>query len=570
MDDRPWLAHYDSEVPADIAPVEIGVPALLAASAREFGARPALYFENRTWTHAQLARDVESFARVLVELGAGPATSVAIMLPNLPQAVIAYQAALRIGCRVVLTNPLYMDTEVEHQWNDAECVIAVVADFLYEQKLAALRARVPVRAWVLARIPDALAFPLSWLAPFALARRKPPAIARRVRAPDVHDFRAALERGAASRAALPPLPDLAALAVLQYTGGTTGLAKAAELTHRNLASNVAQIHAWFPDYRRGGEVCVACLPLFHVFGMTVTMNWTLAMGSAMALVTDPRDIRTLMRTIAKRRATVFPAVPALFQSIQNHPKVSTFDLSSIRVCVSGSAPLSVDVMERFEKLTGARIVEGYGLSETSPVTHVNPLRGRRTGTIGVPVSSTHARIVAIDDPARVLGLGEEGELALRGPQVMRGYWKRADETQQVLRDGWFLTGDLAVRDAAGFFRIVGRKKDMINVSGFKVYPDEIDKFLLGLPQVLEAATIGVVRDQRECVKSYVVLRPGAALGADEIRAHCRAHLAPYKVPREVEFLSELPKSTVLKVLRRELRERDRREQDGARAATSQA
>ncbi|TAJ04358.1 MAG: long-chain fatty acid--CoA ligase, partial [Planctomycetota bacterium] len=253
----------------------------------------------------------------------------------------------------------------------------------------------------------------------------------------------------------------------------------------------------------------------------------------------------------------------------NHPDVARFDLSSIKLCISGSAPLSVDVMERFERLTGARIVEGYGLSETSPVAHVNPLRARRNGTIGVPVSSTRARIVALDDPERELGVGEEGELAISGPQVMRGYWNRPEETAEVLRGAWFLTGDLAVRDADGFFRIVGRKKDMINVSGFKVYPDEIDKLLLGLPQVLEVASIGVQRDGRECVKSYVVLKPGAALDADAIRAHCRAHLAPYKVPREVEYLSELPKSTVLKVLRRELRERDRREQ-AERGAPGQA
>ncbi|TAJ18386.1 MAG: hypothetical protein EPO68_07920, partial [Planctomycetota bacterium] len=241
MDERPWLAHYDAGVPADVAPVTAGVPALLQASAREFAERPALHFQNRTWTHAQLARDVESFAHALVALGAGPRSRVAIMLPNLPQAVIAYQAALRIGCEVVLTNPLYMDTEVEHQWNDAQCTLAVVADFLYVQKLAVLRARVPVRTWILARIPDALAFPLSWIAPFALARRKPPAIARRVRAPDVHDFRELLERGASARGALPALPALDELAVLQYTGGTTGKAKAAELTHQNLAVNLAQI-----------------------------------------------------------------------------------------------------------------------------------------------------------------------------------------------------------------------------------------------------------------------------------------------------------------------------------------
>lgn len=558
MDERPWIAHYDPRVPAEIAPAAAGVPELVEASVREHAARPALHFENRTWTYAELGREIGACARALLELGAGPRTRVAIMLPNLPQAVIAYQAALRIGCEVVLTNPLYMDTEIEHQWNDSGCTIAIAADFLYAQKLDALRARLPIRNWVLARIPDALAFPLSWIAPFALARRQPPAIAPRVRASDVRDFKDLLRVGARSQARLPAVPGLDELAVLQYTGGTTGRAKAAELTHRNLASNIAQIGAWFPGYERGREVCLACLPLFHVFGMSVGMNWSLASGAAVALVTDPRDIGKLMQTIERRRVTLFPAVPNLFQAINGRADVARHDLSSLKLCISGSAPLSVDVMKRFEELTGARIVEGYGLSETSPVTHVNPLIARKPGTIGVPVPSTRARVVAIDDPARTLACGEEGEIAVAGPQVMRGYWRRPEESAEVLRDGWFLTGDLGVQDADGYFRIVGRKKDMINVSGFKVYPDEIDSLLLGLPQVLEAATIGVQRGDRETVKTHVVLRPGARLTADEVLAHCRAHLAAYKVPREIEFLPELPKSTVLKVLRRELRERDRR------------
>jgi long-chain acyl-CoA synthetase len=562
MNERPWLAHYDAGVPAAISPQPRSVPENLAYSARTWPDAAALHYENRTTSYRELLREVESCARGLAALGAGPGTRIAIMLPNLPQTVIAYQAALRIGAQVVLTNPLYMDSEIEHQWNDSECTIAVVADFLYAQKLEALRSRVPIQHWIVTGVAEALAFPLSWIAPFVLARRTPPAWARVRAAAGVVRWRELLR---AREGALPAPPGLDDLAVLQYTGGTTGSPKAALLTHRNLASNVLQIDAWFGARELGREVCLACLPLFHVFGMTVSMNWSLSIGAAIALVTDPRDLPRVMRAIQRRRVTLFPAVPALFQSINNHPRVSAFDLRSVKYCISGSAPLSVDVLQRFETLTGARIVEGYGLSETSPVTHVNPLLGsRRTGTIGVPVPSTDARIVDAADPTRVLDCGEEGELAVRGPQVMSGYWKRAEETAAVLRDGWFLTGDLAVTDADGYFRIVGRKKDMINVSGFKVYPDEIDKLLLKLPAVLEAATIGAARDGREIVKTYVVTKPGAQLSVDEVQAHCRAHLAPFKVPREVEFLSELPKSTVLKVLRRELRERDQLEQQRRR------
>jgi long-chain acyl-CoA synthetase len=292
--------------------------------------------------------------------------------------------------------------------------------------------------------------------------------------------------------------------------------------------------------------------------MTCAMNFAVHGAAAMVLVPDPRDARGLVQAIERHRVTVFPGVPALYNALNNWPGIERSDLRSVKVCLSGSAPIAPDVLERFERLTGAKIVEGYGMSETSPLTHANPLHGeRRIGWVGLPVCDTDARIVDVEDPSRRIPPDEPGELALRGPQVMSGYWQHPEETAKVLRDGWLLTGDLAVMSPEGYFQVVGRKKDMINVGGFKVFPDEVDALLVAHGSVLEAATIGVPHPTRgEFVKSFVVRKPGKELATEELLAYLRERLAPYKVPREVEFLPELPKSTVLKVLRRELRERE--------------
>ena len=347
------------------------------------------------------------------------------------------------------------------------------------------------------------------------------------------------------------------LGVLQYTGGTTGVSKGAMLTHGNLAWNVAQTKEWFTVFEEGREVMLTALPLFHVFGLTVAMNWPLAFAATLVLVPDPRDVTKIVEVIEKHRITVVPAVPAIFNAINHFKGIEERDLTSVKACFSGSAPLAVDVLERFESLTGARILEGFGLTETSPVTHVNPLGGeRKVGSIGLPISNTDCRIVDVDS-GDDLPTGEAGELLIRGPQVMSGYLNRPDETANALDDGWFATGDLATVDEDGYFRIVGRKKDMIIAGGYNIYPDEIDDVLMAHPDVLEAATIGVPHEKRgENVKSFVVAREGTSPTAETIEEWCRERLAAYKVPREFEFIDELPRSTVMKVLRRELRERE--------------
>src|SRR5213593_2441353 len=450
---------------------------------------------------------------------------------------------------------------MEHQWKDSGCTVAVVSDFTYDQKIKDNRSRLPISDYVIASIPEYLRFPLNVLAPLKLRRQKPhPAIAKVSSGPGIHFFK----RLIAETTPRAPAVSLAVddVAVLQYTGGTTGVSKGAMLTHRSLSYNVQQARAWLPALREGHEVMLTALPIFHVFGMTVCMNLPVHLAATMVLLPNPRDVPALVKAIERQRVTIAPLVPALFNAINQFPGVARRDLSSVKVCVSGSAPLSVDVQQRFEGLTGGKICEGFGLTETSPITHINPLQGlRKIGTIGVPIVNTDCRIVDAETGTRDVPTGQEGELLIKGPQVMRGYWNKPDETANAIRDGWLHTGDLAAMDADGYFTIVGRKKEMIDASGYKVYPDEVDRVLMSHPAVLEAATIGVPDPTRgETVKSFVVLRPGATATAEELIAHSRRNLAPYKVPRSIEFKQELPKSAALKILRRELLEAELRKQ----------
>jgi long-chain acyl-CoA synthetase len=567
VEPRPWHRSYDPGVPPSLAYEPVTLPQFLERSAAQHGDAPALLFRNCRLSYRELKHEVDGLATALAALGVRPGGHVAIHLPNIPQTVIAYYATLQLGAQAVLTNPLYIPREIEHQWKDAECTVAVVADFMFEARIRGIRDRLPVEHYVVASIPEYLRFPLRLLARWKLGRARPPAVARVPRGPGVHFFRELIRASERAPGNGPPRPAIGLddVATLQYTGGTTGPSKGAMLTHRNLSCNVQQMRAWFPGIEPGKEVMLTALPLFHSFGMTVCMNLSVGIAAAMALVPNPRDIPSVMNAIAKHRATLFPAVPAMYTAIVNHPNAKAFDLSSVKVCVSGAAPLPVDILRRFEELTGSIICEGFGLSETSPVTHSNPLlRRRKAGSIGVPLPDTDAKIVDIETGSHIVPAGQEGELALRGPQVMRGYWNRPDETAAMIRDGWLYTGDLARVDEDGYHYLVGRKKDMILVSGFNVYPDEIDRILAGHPAVLEAATIGIPDERHgEAIKSFVVLKPGHSATPDDIVAFCRVNLAPYKVPREIEFRSELPKSTVLKILRRELREEELSARRGA-------
>ena len=556
MQPRIWHTFYDEGVPPALDFEALPLPAFLERSAREHGDATALIFLNRQLTYRQFKEDVDRFATALSALGVERGTRVAIQLPNLPQTSIAFYAVLSLGATAVMTNPLYVEREIEHQWNDAGCSVAITTDFLFARRIAGIRSRLSVRHYVIASIPDYLRFPLNLLAPLKLRRAKPPLVASVPPGPGVRFMRRLIRT---TRANPPRVAiDMDEPAALQYTGGTTGVAKGAVLTHRNLSCNVQQVAAWFVGARAGKEVMLGCLPFFHVFGLTVAMNFPVCVAGAVVLMPNPRDIHQMISNIATHRVTLFPGVPAMFNAIINAPGLEKLDLTSVTSCFSGGAPLPPDVLERFEALTGSKIVEGYGLTETSPVTHANPLNGRRKiGSIGVPVPNTDMKVVSVDDPSTEVPAGTQGELLLKGPQVMRGYWNAPDESAAVLTDGWLRTGDIATIDEDGYCVIVGRKKDMIIAGGYNIYPDEVDAVLMAHPAVLESATIGVPdRARGETVKSFVVLSPGQTVGADDLIAHCRRELAAYKIPRSIAFLDELPKSSALKILRRELRDRE--------------
>jgi long-chain acyl-CoA synthetase len=552
---RVWHTSYDPGVPPEIAFEDLTLSGFLDRSARDHPDATALIFMNCRMTYRQLKEEVDRFAAALAALGVERGTHVAIQLPNLPQTVIAFYGALAAGATVVMTNPLYVEREIEHQWNDAGCTVAVTTDYLFARRVRPIRQHLPVKHYVVASIPEYLRFPLDLLAAVKLRLANPPLAASVPTGPDVHRMRRLI---ASTPARAPQVTvSMDEVAALQYTGGTTGVSKGAMLTHRNLSYNAQQTSAWFANARPGREVMLGCLPFFHVFGLTVAMNYPILAGFAIVLMPDPRDIPRMIANISTHKVTIFPAVPAMFNAIVHARGRDKADLSSVVSCFSGSAPLPRDLLERFESLTGSTIVEGYGLTETSPVTHANPLQGgRKIGSIGVPVPSTDMKIVDLEDGTTEVPAGEAGELLVHGPQVMRGYWNRPDETEKVLANGWLRTGDVVTADEDGYCTIVGRKKDVIIAGGYKIYPDEVDAVLVAHPAVREAATIGVPDERRgETVESFVVLREGHQATEEELVAFCHHELAAYKVPRSIEFLDELPKSSALKILRRELRER---------------
>lgn len=551
--EQPWHAFYPEEVDRRVGVPDIPVTHFLQQAAAFEPAREALYFLGKRIAYGQVLEAALRFANAAIRLGLRAGDRVALMLPSCPQYVAAYYGTLLAGGIVVQTNPLSGEHDLEHLLADSGAVLLVCLDLVYP-RAAKVRARTGVRHVVVTGLQDALPFPKNVVFPL-IQKRKGLLAPIDSRRDEVHRWTEWLARAAPKPPGPLPKPD--DVAVLQYTGGTTGRAKGAMLTHRNLVANVRQCQAWMYRCGYGRETILTAVPLFHVYGMTVCMNYGFSIGARLLLV--PKfDPKLLLRTIHREKPTLFPGAPTLYIALLHHPQLSRYRLSSIRCCISGSAPLPLDVQERFERLTGGRIVEGFGLSETSPVTHCNPIWGRNVnGSIGVPWPSTEARIVAADGGEAAVG--EIGELAVRGPQVMKGYWNQPEETAAALKDGWLLTGDLARMDADGYFYIVDRKKDVILASGFNVYPREVEDVLFDHPAVREAAVIGVPDAYRgETVKAFVVLREGTAAEPEELDAFCRERLAPYKVPRQYEFREELPKSFVGKTLRRVLVEEERR------------
>jgi long-chain acyl-CoA synthetase len=549
----PWLDNYPPGVPEHVELPKASLAGLLDDAARDFPHAPALHFEGRTISYAQLAQQARRFSGVLAGLGVGRGTRVGLILPNCPQAVVALFGAVRLGATVVQNNPLYTERELGHQLADAGVEVLVCLDLVYD-RVKALRPKTAIREVIVTSALDELPGFKRLLAPHT--KKGKAASADIGKDEPVKRWRDVL--GSA-----PAAPDQAEvdadrdLALLQYTGGTTGVSKGVMLTHGNLRANVEQVRAWFPDADPGREVMMAVLPFFHVYGLTVCLLFGLRIGAALVLL--PRfDLDGVLTAIDKYRPTLFPGVPTMYVAINNAVEKGGHDLSSIKACLSGAAALPLEVAERFERFSGGRLVEGYGLSESSPVAIANPIYGKRkAGTIGMPLPDTLARVSDPDDPSKTMPVGEPGELALAGPQVMLGYWNRPDETAQVLQDGWLLTGDMAVMDEEGYFSIVDRKKDLIIAGGFNIYPREVEEVLYEHPKILEVCVAGVPDSYRgEVVKAFVVLRSGEQATADEIREFAKTRLAAYKVPRSVEFRDELPKTLIGKVLRRALVEEE--------------
>lgn len=561
---KPWHAHYPPETPPSLEYPRVPLTHFLEQSAAAYPDNHALYFMGKRLTYRQLLTMSYQFANALIERGVKKGDRVSIMLPNTPQAVISYFGVLFAGAIVVMTNPLYTERELMYQLNDSGAETIVTLDIFYH-RVSAVKNSTPLKRIIVTRIADYLPFFKKMLHP--LVERKQGSAPQISYGGGVEPFLSVLRESAVTpvKTAIDPVADIA---LLQYTGGTTGIAKGVMLTHANLVANAVQCTAVLYDFQRGREKIVGALPLFHAYGLTTVMNKGVCIAAEIILV--PKfDARQILKLIDKLKPSLFPGAPTMYIALINHPALPKYDLSSIKACVSGSAPLPQEVQNRFEQLTGGRLVEGYGLTEASPVTHSNPIWGsRKLGSIGLPWPDTDSRIV---DPAtgEELPAGEIGELAVKGPQVMAGYWNRPEETREVLREGWLFSGDMAYMDEDGYFYLVDRKKDMIIAGGYNIYPREVEEVLFEHPAVQEAAVIGVPDPYRgETVKAYVVRKQGMEVSEEELDRHCRAKLAAYKVPRLYEFRNELPKTMVGKVLRQRLREEER--QKGEKREESQS
>jgi len=561
--DRPWLEFYEAGVPESLEIPAVPLFHFLTGSAAQMPEKEALSFYNKAMSYGELDAQTNRFAHALKTLGVQKGDRVAVMLPNLPQCVIAYYGALKLGAVVVMTNPLYVEREVQVQLADSGAETIIALDFFYPRIEESLK-ETPLKRVILTSIRDALPWFLSLLYPLK-AKREGQWIDIK-KTPPLYDMKLLMEEAPST----PLQADVAPsdLALLQYTGGTTGTPKGVMLTHQNIVVNTLQCRRWMPSFQEGKEVFLAVIPFFHVYGMSTCMNMAIYLCSSLVML--PRFVtRDVLKAIAKKRPTVFMGVQAMYVAINNTPGIESHDLSSIKICISGAGPLHVEVQRKFEAISGGKLVEGYGLSEASPVTHANPVNGKRKeGSIGLPFPGTLAKIVDVETGSRSLAPGEVGELVVQGPQVMRGYWKKPEATAAVLKDGWLHTGDMARMDEEGYFFIVDRKKDMIKTKGENVYPREVEEVLFRHPKVQDAVVVGLPdRFAGEIIKAYIVLKKGQSATAEDIIEFCKQDLARFKLPKRVEFRTELPKTIIGKVLRRVLLEEELEKQAQEKGAT---
>ncbi|MYL39030.1 long-chain-fatty-acid--CoA ligase [Halobacillus litoralis] len=552
---RPWHKYYPPEVPVEMEYDQRPLQDYLRDTAQDYGEKKALYFMGKELSYKEVYDQSLAVASYLQQLGVEKGDRVSIMLPNCPQSVVAYYGVLLAGGIVVQTNPLYMERELEYQMKDSGAKVIICLDILYP-KAANVKPETDLEHIIVTGIKDYLPFPKNKIYPF-IQKRQYQVLVKPEQSTDTHLWTHLLKES--TREVKPvevdPLEDLA---LLQYTGGTTGFPKGVMLTHYNLIVNTQMAKKWLYKCRDGEERVLAILPFFHVYGMTSVMNLSVMMGNKMILM--PKfDAEAVLKVIEKQRPTLFPGAPTIYIALLNHPNLKKYDLSSIEACISGSAPLPVEVQEQFEKITGGRLVEGYGLTETSPTTHSNLIWGHRiSGSIGIPWPDTDSKIFKMDADEEA-DYGEIGEIVVKGPQVMKGYWNRPEETAQVLsEDGWFRTGDMGYMNEDGYFYIVDRKKDMIIAGGYNIYPREVEEVLYEHSEVQEAVVVGVPDPYRgETVKAFIVRKQGSDITEDELNEFCRKHMASFKAPRLYEFREELPKTAVGKILRRQLVEEEK-------------
>lgn len=551
----PWQGHFDGNAPDTFEIHPLSITSYLDRAADEFGNHKAIIFQNLTMTYRQLRAKAEIFAASLREHGLQSGDRVAIMMPNLPQTVIAFWGALKAGGVIIMTNPLYMEKELTHHFGDSKPKFLLTMD-LFWSKISPLRDRLQIQTYVVSTLADALAFPLNLLQPIQ-ARRQGAMPQVDYSDKQLVTWRSMFKtRKRHSERITDPKNTLA---LLQYTGGTTGFSKGAMLTHYNISAQIQQLLAVIRgDAVTTPHIFLGIMPFFHVYGLMGSLMLPTIYASPTIPV--PRYVpRDLLELIKKYRPTFFVGAPSVYISLMQQKNVAEYDLTCIQYCISGSSPFPLNSMKRFQEMTKAKITEGFGLTEASPVVVANPLHGRqKEGSIGLPIPGTLARIVDLDKGAETLPANQIGELVVQGPQVMKGYWNHPEETAHAIRDGWLYTGDIAYEDEDHYIYVVDRKKDMAIIGGYNVFPSEIDEVLYEYPKIQDAVALSVPHHSRgEALKAFIVPKPGEKITVAELVAHCRTKLAAYKVPRMFEFREELPKSMVGKVLRRALRDEEK-------------
>jgi long-chain acyl-CoA synthetase len=559
MEHRPWHDYYDEGIPTSLSYPEVPITHFLEKSAQNYPEKACTIFKGAEISYQDMNRITDDLAQALVDLGVKKGDRVGVLIPNTPQFVMAYFAVLKAGGIVVATNPQYSGREIVHQANDSGMELMILMSNYYEL-VKSIQAETSLKQIICTNIKETLPGLLKIL--FTVAKEKKGGFRVTLRDNDL--WLPDLIGKYAGQG--PPEVDIGPddTAIFQYSGGTTGIPKAAIGLHRNLVANTIQMLYWIRSAVEGEEVVMMAIPLYHVYGMVAGMNYGMGVGASLVMVPDPRDLKDLLSNMQKYKATIFPAVPALYNAINNNAdvKAGKFDLSTIKACISGSAPLLRETKETFERLTGGAVFEGYGLSETPTATHCNPNLGEnRTGSIGLPFPDVDARIIDLDDEVTQLPPGEIGELIIKAPQVFKGYHNMPTETRNALRDGWLYTGDIARMDEQGYFYIVDRKKELIKPGGFQVWPREVEEVLQDHPAIQDVGVAGIPDPKRgETVKAWLVLNEGYSLTREELKEWCLDKMAKYKIPTEIEIRDELPKTHVGKLLRREL---VREHQDGA-------